>query len=237
MRVMVLQHHPDEGPGTLGGFLLEHGADLEILPLFRGAAVPGDADGYDLVVAMGGPMNVYEEDAHPWLKPENELLARALTAGQPVVGVCLGAQLMAKALGAAVVDSPVKELGWYTAELTPQGREDPLFQGVGNQLSVFHWHGDMFLVPAGGRLLATGTGCPHQAFRWYNGWALQFHVEVTGPIVAAWCENDAAQRDALLPGFGGTGQEMAQQGRQMFNNLWGILQGSGALAAERPKIG
>ena len=103
MRILVLQHHPDEGPGTLGGFLQNQGAQLETVHTYKGEDPPVSPEGFNAVVSMGGPMNVYQEDQHPWLKKENQLLATSARAGLPIMGICLGAQLIAKALGAKVV--------------------------------------------------------------------------------------------------------------------------------------
>lgn len=226
MRVLITQHHPDEGAGTLAGFLAGQGCELDERHLYRGDGLPADAAGYGLVVSMGGPMNVYEEDKYAWLAPETEFLGRALRAEVPVVGICLGAQLMAKALGAQVVRSPQPEVGWASVRLNDAGQTDPLLAGAPREMTVFQWHGDMFEVPDGGVLLAESDACPRQAFRWGRGYALQFHVEVTSEIVEKWYE-DQAQAEAVRPGWQGPGLEMRRQAELIYRNLWSLLHGQG----------
>ncbi|HEY7062816.1 MAG TPA: type 1 glutamine amidotransferase [Chloroflexota bacterium] len=188
MRALVFQHVDCEHPGLFGDLLHVVGASITVVRLDAGDAIP-DPTAYDALLVFGGPMNVDEEAAHPWLAAENAAIQRAIQAGQPFLGVCLGAQLLAKALGASVTANPVPEVGFDTVTLTPAGRADPLFRGCPPALPVFQWHGDTFALPAGARLLATAPACAHQAFR--HGacaYGLQFHVEVTAPMVAAWGE-------------------------------------------------
>lgn len=224
MRVLVTQHHPDEGPGLLGDFLRARGAELVTVHAHAGQAVPRDPSGFDAVVSMGGPMNVYEEAEHPWLADENALLGAAARAGLPVLGVCLGAQLIAKALGAAVTKAPVEEVGWRTVRLTPTGAADPLFAGLGPELKVLQWHGDTFAVPEGGRLLAAGDEVPHQAFVWGRAYGLQFHVEATPDIVRAWFPAPARQ-PALLEPFIRQGAELSAQAERIFGNFVALAAG------------
>ncbi len=197
MRILVLQHHPEEGPGTLGDFLLKKGADIKTVHAHKGEMPPGESAGFAALISMGGPMNVYEEERYPWLAEENRLLAQAAKAGLPVMGVCLGAQLLAKALGAKVVRSPGEEIGWYQAKLTPAAAADPLLAGVAPTVPVLQWHGDMFQVPEGGRLLATGEPCPHQAFGYKNAYGFQFHIEVTPGILKQWFPGEERQKEIL----------------------------------------
>jgi GMP synthase (glutamine-hydrolysing) len=218
VRVLVTQHHPDEGPGLLGDFLAAQRAELVIVQAHAGQAVPRDPAGFDAVLSLGGPMNVYEEAAHPWLADENVLLAAAARAGMPVLGVCLGAQLIAKALGAAVTKAPVEEVGWRTVRLTPTGAADPLFLGLGPELTVLQWHGDTFAIPEGGRLLASGDQVPHQAFAWGKAYGLQFHVEATPAIVRAWFPAPAEQ-PALLEPFVRQDAELSAQAERIFANF------------------
>lgn len=224
MRVLVTQHHPDEGPGLLGGFLAARGAELVTVHAHAGQAVPRDPAGFDMLVSMGGPMNVYEESAHPWLADENVLLGAAVRAGMPVLGVCLGAQLIAKALGAAVSKAPVEEVGWRTVRLTAEGADDPLFAGLGPELTVLQWHGDTFAIPEGGRLLATGDQVPHQAFAWGRAYGLQFHVEATPEIVAAWFPAPEEQAP-MLERFARQGPALAAQAERIFVNFVALAAG------------
>lgn len=219
-KILVTMHHPEEGPGVLGEFLASRGGELLLCRLYQGEALPeGD---FDAVISMGGPMNVYEELMHPWLAPEADYLGQAARAGVPVMGICLGAQLLARGLGARVVDSPAKELGWYPVELTPAAGEDPLFAGVAGEFEVFQWHGDMFEIPEGAGLLALGRGCPHQAFGYKRAYGLQFHVEVTQEIVAKWCETPE-QEEIVSAGWETSGQDMAVQGQVIFGNFLKLI--------------
>lgn len=223
MRVLILQHHPDEGPGTLGGFLQERGAELKVLHTHKGEEPPISPEGFDAVVSMGGPMNVYEEEEHPWLAPENQLLAAAAQAGLPIMGICLGAQLIAKALGARVVGSPQEEIGWFDAKLTAEAAADPLWAGVEPSVPVLQWHGDMFEIPEGGQLLATGQPCPHQAFGWKKAYGLQFHVEVTPAILKVWFPEAERQKEILGP-WDSLGPRMDRAAQTLYANFWKLME-------------
>jgi GMP synthase (glutamine-hydrolysing) len=223
VKVLVVQHHPDEGPGTLGDFLRDHGADLVFAHTWKDEIPPREPDGFDAVVSMGGPMNVYEEDKHPWLIQETRLLASAARAGLPVMGVCLGAQLIAKALGADVVQSPQKEMGWYEAKLTPAAAADPLWAGVEQAFPVVQWHGDMFQVPQGGELLATSEPCPHQAFGWKKAYGLQFHIEVTPAILEAWFVQEERLED-IVKAWDTLGGPMDSAAQTLYENFWKLME-------------
>lgn len=193
MRALVFQHIGCEGLGLLGDFFSSRGVSSHTVALDRGEALPDPAD-FDLLVVLGGPMNVYEEARYPFLVPEDRAIRRAVASGVPYLGFCLGGQLLAKALDAPVTKNPVKEIGFDTVTLTPAGREDPLFRGVSDPLTAFQWHGDTFAIPAGGVLLASSERCAQQAFRHGRAaYALQFHVEVTRPMVNEWLEAYAAE--------------------------------------------
>lgn len=207
MRALILSHHPSEGPGTIGTFLTSRGVSCKTAPLFDGAKIPLDALDFDAIISMGGPMNVYEEDKYPFLNTETRLLKKALELRIPILGVCLGAQMLAKAAGARVVTSPAKEVGWFKIRLTDLGRSDRLFIGAPTEFEVFQWHGDMFEIPIGGGLLASSDLCPHQAVRFGSGYGLQFHVEVTRDMVSEWFVNTPEQgtilerMDLIQPNF------------------------------------
>ena len=136
---------------------------------------PNEVEG---LVVMGGPMGVYETDKYPFLAHECRLIAELIRRERPVLGVCLGAQLLARALGARVFPGHGPEIGFGSVELTKEGKEDPLFGPSGPSFPVFHWHGDTFELPEGATLLASSTQYPHQAFRFGDyAYALQFHIE------------------------------------------------------------
>jgi GMP synthase (glutamine-hydrolysing) len=144
------------------------------------AAVDGD-----LLIVLGGPIGAYEEQDYPFLAPEIALIERRLAAGQPVLGLCLGAQLMARALGARVYPTGFKEIGWAPIAVSGDGQRSPVAALDG--VAVLHWHGDTFDLPAGAAHLAATARTPNQAFAWqHHGLALQFHVETTAPGLERW---------------------------------------------------
>ncbi len=222
MKALIIMHHPDEGPGTIGDFLAAGQVAMTTVRLYEGQALPEAPGDFNAIICMGGPMNVYEEDKYPWLAAEDQFLRRALAAGVPLLGVCLGAQLLAKALDAEVTRNHVPELGWAPVRLTPQAAGDRLMAGLDPSFGAFHWHGDTFAIPDGATHLAASDDCAHQAFGRGNAWGLQFHVEVTPEIVESWAEprHDPA---ALLAGFQGPGQEMARQAKRMYDNFMAVM--------------
>ena len=197
MRVLVIMHVESEGVGTLERPLRQAGAQVETARLYAGARLPDRADDYLAVVSMGGPMNVYEEEKYPFLKEETAFLAQAVARNLPVLGVCLGSQLIAKACGARVFKSPAAEVGFSEVSLTEAGWRDPLFRGLPEALPVFQWHEDTFDLPEGATLLAEAPACRHQAFRYRNAYGLQFHLELNGDMLAAWFRHHP-ERSAIL---------------------------------------
>lgn len=179
----VLQHVPFEGPGLLSDAAAEAGAELRVRRLWDGDAVPdlGDAGG---LIVLGGPMNALDDRGHPHLAAERRLLRQALRERVLVLGVCLGAQLLAAAAGADVTVGPEPEIGPGSVTLTPAAEDDPLLHGVGREMPVLHWHQDTFTLPEDARLLASSGRYPHQAFRLGpRAWGLQFHIEVDAAAV------------------------------------------------------
>jgi GMP synthase-like glutamine amidotransferase len=148
-------------------------------------------------------MNVYEEDHYPFLREEDLFIKEAIQRGKFVLGICLGAQLIAKALGAKVFKASLKEIGWYDIYLTMIGSKDPLFSNLPKTFPVFQWHGDTFEIPKGGKLIATSTSVPHQAFRYGdNAYGLQFHLEVTEKMIKEWMETyEEENKDAQASPF------------------------------------
>jgi GMP synthase-like glutamine amidotransferase len=197
MRIQVLQHVPFEGPAGIADWAASRCHHLSVTHLYRGDPLPG-LDGFDRLVVMGGPMGIYDEENHPWLAPEKAFLGAAIAARKSIVGVCLGAQLLADCLNARVYRNPHKEIGWFPIELTPDGMTDPVFGPLGPGLEVYHWHGDTFPLPTGAVHLARSAGCEHQAFL-YQGrvLGLQFHLETTPETLAALVDNCA---DEIVPG-------------------------------------
>ena len=185
--ILAIKHIAIEGAGTLETYFRGMGLEFGEINVAAGEALPATLEGIEALILLGGPMNVYEEKAYPFLKDENALIRKALEKQIPVLGICLGAQLLAKACGAPVTKAARPEIGWYETRLTASGKADALFAGVPPEFTVFQWHEDTFAVPAGGVLLAEARTCRNQAFRvGNNAYGLQFHVEVTPAMIAAW---------------------------------------------------
>lgn len=164
MRVLAFRHVPFEGAGYLGAAVEERRLSLEYVDLYRpDARFPETADAAGLIF-LGGPMSV--NDGLPFLERELEVIRKALDRGQPVLGICLGSQLIARALGASVYRNPVKEIGWFEIRLTEAGARDALFGCMNPTERVFHWHGETFDLARGATLLASSEACRNQAFRW-----------------------------------------------------------------------
>lgn len=191
MRISVLQHVPFEGPAAIAQWAERRGYPLALSRLYAGEPLPA-LDDFDRLVVMGGPMSVGDTDAYPWLVGERALIAEAVAEGKSIVGVCLGAQLIAAALGARVYRNAHKEIGWLPIRLTEPARALDLCDGLPSEQTVFHWHGDTFELPPGAVHLAESEGCAHQAFLVDDRvLALQFHLESTPESVAAICEHCA----------------------------------------------
>jgi GMP synthase-like glutamine amidotransferase len=187
----VVQHVDYEGPGLIAEALVDHGCGIEVVRLDRGDPLPDQGDVAGLVV-MGGPMGVHDVGDHPWLVPERALIEAVATDRRPVLGVCLGAQQLALALGAEVTRGTAPEIGIGRVELTADGRRDPVlgpeYGGLASTaVACVHWHGDTFSLPAGALHLAATRITPHQAFRWGETvYGFQFHVEVDRALAASW---------------------------------------------------
>jgi GMP synthase (glutamine-hydrolysing) len=189
MRVLAFRHVPFEGVGLIAPALEKRGLSLEYVDLYRPLAkAPEIADVAGLIF-LGGPMSV--NDPLPYLKHEADFIVQAVERRQPVLGICLGSQLVARALGGRVYPNPVKEIGWFDIHLMEGASNDPLFSGVNPSETVFHWHGETFDLPPGATHLAYSEACRNQAFRFGpNVYGLQFHLEVTPAMIADWCAQD-----------------------------------------------
>lgn len=187
--VLIFRHIECEGPGYLGDFLTRHHRPYRVLHIDEGEAVPPGPDDCAGLVFLGGPMSV--NDDLPWIAPELALIRDACAAGIPVLGHCLGGQLIARALGAPVTPAPTKEIGWHEVRCIA-APEAVAIPGLPPAFQAFHWHGEGFALPDGAtRLMASEYG-PHQAFAKGNALALQCHVEVTGAMVREWARRYAA---------------------------------------------
>ncbi len=194
MKVHILQHVLYEGIGSIASWLESQKAEISCTRFFETNRLPM-LRSVDMVIAMGGPMSANDEDKLPWLMPEKQFIRDAILQGIPVLGVCLGAQLIAGAMGASVYRNRVKEIGWFPVRAIsgPPGS----FR-LPADCTVFHWHGETFDLPTGAVRLASSDGCKNQAFQISgNVIGLQFHLEATPESVSALVENC---RDELVPG-------------------------------------
>jgi GMP synthase (glutamine-hydrolysing) len=186
MKVLALQHMACEGMCGMENALKEKGIGCDYVPLYDGTEIPKGVSGYAGIIILGGPMNVYQEKEYPFLRDENIFIKKMLAEEKPVLGICLGAQLIAKAAGAKVLTGHRKELGWYDLELTKVGEMDALFKGFPKRFKAFQWHGDTFEIPKGAIKLASSEIFPNQAFRLGSAYAVQFHIEVTKETIDEW---------------------------------------------------
>lgn len=184
--VHVLQQAPHESLGSLESHFRAAGVACRNVPLYQTPEPAWDWNQVAALVVLGGHMNVDEVAEYPFLQQEVDWIREALQRNVPVLGICLGAQLLAKSLGARVYANPVKEIGWYDIEVLAAA-DDPMFGGLKGPHTVFQWHGDTFDLPAGAVQLARSALCEQQAFRCgATAFGLQFHLEVTAPMVEQW---------------------------------------------------
>ena len=190
MRVHYIQHVAFEGLGAMQPYLLEKGHDLSATHLHAGDALPA-VDNFDWLIVMGGPMGIYDYEDYAWLKAEKAFIRQAIDAGKTVLGVCLGAQLIADVLGStedkrAVYAGRHKEIGWFDIHKSTELDETVLGNVFPDTLEAFHWHGDMFDVPAGAKAVGSSAACPNQGFVYDNRVVgFQFHLETTPESAAA----------------------------------------------------
>ena len=197
MRLHVLQHVPFEGLGHIDSWIRRRGHRLTLSRLYEGAKLP-DPEAFDRLVILGGPMNIHEEAAYPWLVEEKALIKAALAAGKSAVGICLGAQLLADGLGSRVYAGSHREIGWFPVRLTAAGQRTALTEGLPAVTTVFHWHGDTIDLPPGAVHLFESEACANQAFLLDNRiLGLQFHLESTPETVQQLLTHC---RDELIPG-------------------------------------
>ncbi len=183
--LLVLQHIACEPPAAFEDELLSRGLDLVRVGVDEGEPLP-DVGDFAATIVMGGPMGAYEEDAYPWLAEEKRRIGQAARGGHPVWGVCLGAQLLAGALGAHVYPGAQAEVGLLHVELAAAAAQDPVFGDAPSSFPTLQWHGDSFDLPDGATLLASSPAYRSQAFRFQRSYGLQFHLEVTPELAAQW---------------------------------------------------
>lgn len=192
MSVLVFQHIECEGPGYIADFAAARDLELNVIRTFDETSIP-DPRNSEALIVLGGPMNVYEEERYPWLVTENKAIQAAIANDVPYLGMCLGSQLLAKALGASVGRNPVEEIGFGDIRLSHEGLQDPIFRGLPNVVPAFHWHEDTWELPVGSTLLASSDACPHQAFRYGRAYGLQFHIETSPKMISDWIDEYSGQ--------------------------------------------
>jgi GMP synthase-like glutamine amidotransferase len=189
MRIHSLEHVFFEDPANIGVWAEEKGHVVSRTLFFQESRLP-EMDEFDWLIIMGGPMNIYEEGKYPWLIKEKEFIGRAIREEKILLGICLGAQLIADVLGGKVAPNSNKEIGWFPITLTAQGRQSPFFEVMSEEFMAFHWHGDTFTNPPGAIRAAASKGCANQAFVWGSKVvALQFHLDSTRQSIQNLIEN------------------------------------------------
>ncbi len=196
LRIHYLQHVPFEGPGYIESWAQVRNHRLTSTPLYSGQRLPA-VEEIDMLVVLGGPMNVYEQSRYPWLAREKRFIGEALRGEKMVIGICLGAQLIASVLGAKVTRNPCLEIGWYPVEKAAQASQSKLAGFLPDRFPAFHWHGDTFEIPSGAVHLARSQACENQAFAFGDRVAaFQFHLESTRDSVEQLvheCSEDLAE--------------------------------------------
>ncbi|MDP3297741.1 MAG: type 1 glutamine amidotransferase [Thermodesulfovibrionia bacterium] len=199
MSVLICKNIETEGPGTIKDYLRLKNIPYKIVELSTGEDLP-NSDNFNTLIMMGGPMSVNEDEIYPYIKEEEKLVRDFISKRKKILGVCLGAQIMAKALGTNVYAGPQKEIGWYDIELTGEGLRDsymrnlalhPKVRDIWKRFKVFHWHGETFDIPQGAVRLASSILYPNQAFRYgKDAYAFQFHIEVRKEMILEWLKDE-----------------------------------------------
>ncbi len=196
MRILCLQHVPFEGLGSMDAYFREKGHPVHHTHLYLGQECPGMA-AFDWLVVMGGPMGVHDEMKYPWLSAEKRFIAEAVAQGKRVLGICLGAQLMAEALGARVSRNRHREIGWFPIRPSREIAATPLGPVFADSIEVFHWHGDTFEIPSNAVPIASSEACRNQGFILdHRVIGLQFHLETTPESARSLVENCGDELEA-----------------------------------------
>jgi GMP synthase (glutamine-hydrolysing) len=200
VRALAIVHQPDAGPGVFADAMRSRGTELDEW-LIPDGPPPSDPLRYDAVLTFGGAMHADQEAEHPWIPREKALLAELIERRVPLLGMCLGCQLVAEAAGGAARRASAPEIGWHEVELTPEAADDPLLGALPRRFEAFQWHSYEAMPPAGATALATSPICV-QAFRLEApAWGVQFHAEVSRPDVEHWIDDYEADPDAVRIGL------------------------------------
>lgn len=220
MRTLAIVHQRDAGPGVFAEAIRATGGQLDEWTLAERPEPPADPLGYDAVLVLGGAMNVDEEERHRWIAEEKALLRELLEREVPLLGLCLGGQLLAAAAGAEPRRASRPEIGWHQVDVTPEGEDDPLLGPLAPSFEAFQWHSYEFPLPPGAVPLARSEVCLQAARLGERAWALQFHPEVSAADAHHWIEDYKADPDAVRIGIDPTvlGPETEQRIR-VFNDL------------------
>lgn len=195
MRILAIVHEDDAGPGVFAHAAAARGADVCEWRIAAGEPAPSAAEAFDAVLSLGGAMHAHEREAHPWLAEEEALLGQLAHAGRPVLGVCLGAQLLARATGGASGYLSEPEIGWYDVQLTADGGEDPLLAALAPGFGALQWHSCDFTPGPGAVTLARSARCVQASRVAAHAWSVQFHAEVTQADFEAWVAHHLAHPD------------------------------------------
>lgn len=235
MRLLVFQHTPGEPPAAFAVHAAKAGDVVDVVHLYQGASIP-DFDGYDALLVMGGPMDVWEEDAHPWLVAEKAAIREWVGTGKPYLGICLGHQLLIEAMGGSCRPMATPEIA--VTDVTLDAPSDPLLQGLPNTVSAMHWHGvEADRLPEKAHVLGATPGCPVQAVRvGPKAWGLQFHPELEPGTVTLWmqdagnltCASDWLGSEAAAWQFVKDAEAKAHQFLETSRQIYGALRAQAA---------
>jgi GMP synthase (glutamine-hydrolysing) len=232
VRVLCITHQSDAASGVFGDAVRERGHELDEWEISHVPDPPAPIDSYDAILVFGGAMHVDQEERHGWLRDENALLERLVADDVPTFGVCLGGQLVAKALGAPVRRMPSSEIGWFDVDLTPEAADDPVFAGLPERFKAFQWHSYHFELPEGGVALVRNSRCL-QGFRVGKAWGIQFHPEVTSDDLAEWLRTADSAEDGPID-LEAIRAESAQRiqawndfGRELCTRFLAVAEGAG----------
>ena len=221
--VLILQHVANEGAGTIRNYLEAQKIPFRFIRLYANESLPKKLETVHSVVIMGGPMNVYEEDKFPFLKEEDIFIKQLIKENIPILGVCLGSQLLAKALGAKVMKAKAPEIGWDNIQLSETTANDPLFSGLKtSKLRVLQWHEDTFDLPSGTVHLASSKIVQNQAFRYKDRfYGFQFHVEVNWPTLEDWFKK-SKDLEKILEEYDQYQKKLSAITKSIYQNFFGL---------------
>lgn len=220
MRVLAIVHQADAGPGVFAEAIAEFGAELDEWLLPEQPSPPAEPHSYDAVFTLGGSMNADQQERHPWLVDERALLAQLLERGTPLLGLCLGGQMVAQAAGGEPRRAPRPEIGWFEIEVGEEGGRDPVIGPLAPSFEAFCWHSYEFPLPPGAIPLARTELCLHACRIGAAAWALQFHPEVSATDALAWTDGYEVDEDAVRIGLDAEGLHLETEAKiSAFNQL------------------